>query len=123
MAATKKGSTGKAGPKARKGATKANGVAKKAKTKPTAKGASAKKAPAVKLNERQRDFLKKIKDAGEAGYTIGQKAEQRTIDALIERKLVKRGAKNKETGQHSFSLTKSGEKHLAAAAPAPPPSS
>jgi len=72
----------------------------------------AKKATPVKLNDRQRDFLKKIKDAGATGYEAGPSYEQRTIDALVDRKLVKRGAKDKASGKHRFSITKSGEKNL-----------
>jgi hypothetical protein len=123
MATTKKGTAGKqAASGARRGTTKANGVAKETKSKSTANGATAsKQAAPVKLNDWQRDFLKKIKDAGETGYTLAQKAEQRTIDALIERKLVKRGAKNKETGQQRFLLTKAAEKHLPPPAAEPVP--
>lgn len=127
MATTKKGTTGmKAGAGARKGATKANGVAKQTETKakavPAAKGAATtrnEKAAPVKINDRQRDFLTRIKGAGETGYEVGAKVEQRTIDALIERKLVKRGAKNKENGRARYLLTKVGEKHLPPPAPAP----
>jgi hypothetical protein len=121
MATTKKASTGtKAEAGARKGATKANGVAKETKSKSTAGGATApKKAVPIKLNDRQREFLKKIGDAGAVGYDPAQKVEQRTIDALIERKLVKKGAKNKETGRPAYLLTKAGAKHLPAAPPTP----
>jgi hypothetical protein len=62
----------------------------------------------------QREFLQKIRDAGETGYQIGPKIEQRTITALQERKLVKRGAKDKESGTYRYSLTKLGEKQLTA---------
>ena len=85
------------------------------KVKGAAVKGGAKKAP-VKLNDKQRDFLKRIKDAGESGYTIGPKIEQRTINALQERKLVKRGAKNKETGSFPYVLTKAGEKNLGSGA-------
>src|SRR3954453_19284281 len=121
MATTKKASTGtNAGAGARKGATKANGVAKETESEPTAGGATApKKAVPIKLNDQQRGFLKKIKDAGAAGYEVARKVEQRTIDALFERKLVKKGAKNKETGKQPYLLTKAGEKHLPAASPTP----
>jgi hypothetical protein len=125
MAATKKAGAGtKAGAGARKGTTKANGVAKDAKSRPTAHGSAApkKKPAAVKLNDRQREFLKKIHDAGEAGYHVGAKVEQRTIDALAERHLVKRGPKDAATGHHRYLLTKAAGKHLPAApAPAPAP--
>src|SRR4051794_41619426 len=82
----------------------------------TPKGASPKKAAAtgggakkgaapVKLNDKQRELLGKVKEAGEAGYAIGQKIEQRTINALQERKLIKRGVKNKDTGNYHYLLT------------------
>jgi hypothetical protein len=121
MATSKKGTTGtKAGAGARRGATKANGVAKTTRTGPAAKGAPAsRKAGPVKINDRQREFLTRIKGAGESGYEVGKKVEQRTIDALVERKLVKRGAKNKESGNARYLLTRTGEKHLPAASPAP----
>lgn len=79
------------------------------------KKAAAKKAPAVKLTDKQREVLAKIASAGEGGYNIEQKIEQRTVDALKEKKLVKKGAKNKETGNIPYHTTKAGEKALAAA--------
>jgi hypothetical protein len=130
MATTKKGTASKKAPAgARTDATKskANGVASaKTKANPEAKEtktpqaasntrlvASAASKPAmVKLTNRQSEFLKKIHDAGESGYNLALKVEQRTIEALVERKLVKRGAKNKETGQPRFLLTKAGVSHL-----------
>ena len=84
-----------------------------AKAKATAKAAtSAKKSTSVKLSDRQQEFLKKVKDAGEKGFSAGLSAEQRTIDALAERKLVKKGTKDKQTGKYCFLITKMGEKHL-----------
>ena len=71
-----------------------------------------KKAGEVKLNDLQKDFLKKIHGAGEAGYRVGQKVEQRTIEALERRKLLKKGAKHKESGTFHYVLTKAGQKHL-----------
>jgi hypothetical protein len=98
--------------------TKANGVAQKSQSKLNAHGPQAtKKATPPKLNDRQREFLKKIKEAGEPGYEASRKVEQRTIDALVERKLVKRGSKNKETGNQRYLLTKAGETHMPPAAP------
>lgn len=148
MATTKKGTAGKkAGAGARKTQAKAKGVAKpaavkakakaetktktnsanKSQAKVTSKAASApaaKKAAPVKLNDRQRDLLGRVKGAGDSGYVLAGKAEQRSIDALVERKLLKKGTKNKATGAHPYLLTRAGEKHLpasmpAAAAPAP----
>jgi hypothetical protein len=113
MAVKKKsGSTAsKAG--AKKGATKKAASAKAGGAKGAAKKAGgAKKAAPVKLNDRQREFLSRIKSAGEGGYHMGQKAEERTLEALRERKLVKRGAKDKVKGTHPYTLSRAGEKHL-----------
>src|SRR5262249_11204596 len=85
-----------------------------AKKTSASRTAAPKKSTAIKINDRQRDCLKKIKDAGLSGYEAGPSYEQRTIDALVERKLVKRGAKDKQSGKHRFTLTKTGEKHLTA---------
>lgn len=106
-AATKRGASAET---AAKSGTPKGTKGKKAGA-PKAAGAAKKAAP-IKLNDRQSELLRKVHGAGESGYTIGQKTEQRTIDALQERKLLKRGAKNKATGQHSYTLTKAGEKHL-----------
>ena len=126
MATTKKATTGKkAGAGARKGATQAKGVAKKTKTKATAKAAPAAPAPSkgvpAKLNDRQREFLQRVKDAGEAGFVVTRSIEQRTIDALAARKMVKKGAKNKQTGKTPYFLTKAAANHLPAAAAPPAP--
>jgi hypothetical protein len=123
--ATKKATTGKtAGASARKGAAKAKGVAPKTKTKSKSKAAAKaapapKKAAGPKLNDRQLELLKRIGAAGEAGYVAGKGPEQRSIDALVGRKLLKKGAKNKETGKTPYFVTKAGQKHLPAATPAP----
>jgi hypothetical protein len=85
-----------------------------AKKTSSSRTAAPKRATSVKLNDRQRDFLKKIKAAGETGYEAGPSYEQRTIDALVDRRLVKRGAKDKQSGKHRFMITKSGEKQLSA---------
>lgn len=114
-ATAKKGGATKAGAK-RGGSIKSETAAKSNTPKATKTSAGAKgtrkAAPAIKINDRQREFLDRIHGAGETGYRIGQKGEQRTIDALIERKLVKRGAKDKESGTYSYALTKTGQKHL-----------
>lgn len=81
-----------------------------AKTKPAAK-APAKKP--LKLSDAQEKILKQIESAGEGGYTPSQKTELRSIDKLRELKLVKAGAKNKETGTVPFMTTAAGKKHLA----------
>jgi hypothetical protein len=127
MAVTKKAKTAKktVAKKTVRGA-KASTTSLRTASRPTAKtkktAAATKKTSAsktvvakkttVKLNDRQRDYLKKIKDAGVAGYEAGPSYEQRTIDALVERKLVKRGPKDKASGKYRFSLTKTGEKSM-----------
>lgn len=86
--------------------------AKPAPAKPAAKEAPKKAAP-VKLTEKQLDFLKTIHGAeASGGYLLSKKAEQRTIDALLDRKLIKRGPKDKESGNYRYSVSKAGEKHL-----------
>ena len=75
------------------------------------KGSAPKKKPApVKLNERQTELLKKVREAQE-GYTAG-KGEAKSLDSLLTRKLIKRGAKDKESGNYRFSASRAGEKHL-----------
>ena len=87
----------------------ADGVAKTSPAKPAAK-----KAAPVKLTDNQVKFLGQIRAAGEAGYEPKNKNEQRSIDALVTRKLLKKGAKNKETGNYRYLLTKTGTAHLPA---------
>jgi hypothetical protein len=139
MAVTKKARSGKqaVAKKAGKAAARSSAArTTKAKSQPAAKksapkkaastGASktsksataTKKSTSIKLNDRQREYLQKVKAAGETGYEVGPSYEQRTIDALMERKLVKRGAKDKSSGKHRYALTKAGEKQLTTA-PAP----
>ncbi len=77
-----------------------------------------KKAATIRLNDRQAEFLRKVKDTGEAGYKTG-KGEQRTIDALVDRKLLKRGAKDKESGTYAYMISKTGEKYLTTSASKP----
>ncbi len=123
-AAPKKAAAKKAAPKkaaAKKSAPKKT-VVKKAAPKKTApkKAAPAKakaKAAAPKLSDKQLDILKKVGLAKDAGYTLAAKAEQKTLDALVTRKLVKKGAKDKATGKVPYVISKSGEKQLGSPAP------
>ncbi len=120
MAAKKTGAKKGVAKAAKAGAKK---TAKKSTAPKKAAGAAsaaakpAKKAAALKLSDKQLEFLRKAKDAGEGGYAIGQKIEQRTFDALLERKLVKKGAKNKETGSSPYHISKLGDKHLSSSKP------
>jgi hypothetical protein len=95
--------------------------APKAAAKTTTKKAAPKKAAGPKLNDRQVEFLKKIHGAGDAGYAAG-KGDDRTLDALSTRKLVKKGKKNPTTGKHHHHLTKMGEKHAGSSGSAAPTS-
>ncbi len=108
----------KAAPKkAAKGGASA-GTATKTGTpkKSSAKGATkvkAKKAAPVKLTDKQTEFLKSIHSAGEAGYKGDKKAEAKSLEALLGKKLIKRGAKDKASGHYSYSVSKAGHKHMA----------
>ena len=112
-------------PAARTNLAVASGTAPKAGTpKPSAakaalpKPATAKTAAApVKLTERQLEFLKMIHGTKEPGFLVGRKADQRTIDALMDRKLIKKGAKDRESGNFRYSVSKAGEKHLTTSPP------
>ncbi len=92
---------------------KATTTAASTKTSAAPKKATAKKAPVVKLSDKQREVLSKIASAGTGGYNVELKPEQRTVDSLKEKKLVKTGAKDKATGKVPYHVTKAGEKALA----------
>ena len=117
MAKKKSGDETKAPEKASsKGASKA--APKKAQAAPAAESkAGAPKAAAkkgaevpVKLTPTQGELLKKI-GGSETGYLAEKKAEQRTIDALLERKLIKKGAKDKASGNVNYMISSAGKKH------------
>jgi hypothetical protein len=77
------------------------------------KKAAAKKAAApVKLSASQGDLLKKIGGAAETGYALEKKAEQRSIDSLLDKKLIKKGAKDKASGTARYHISSSGKKHI-----------
>jgi hypothetical protein len=117
-------SSAKAAPKAKaaKGAApkakapKAKAGPKKAKApKPGAKKAAPKKAPAVKLTDPQRKMLGEVAGRKAEGL-LGTKATAKQLAALLEKKLIKKG--KKEGGFFRYFVTKTGEKHATAAAPA-----
>ena len=71
----------------------------------------------VKLSDAQTRLLATVHQAKDAGH-LGNKAQAKTLDALLRNKLIKRG--KKEGGFFRYMVTKAGEKHLAtASAPAP----
>ena len=97
--APKKSSAKKSSPKASAGTATKTGTPKK-------------KAAPVKLTDRQADFLKTIHSAGESGYKGDKKAEAKSLEALLGKKLIKRGAKDKASGHYSYSVSKAGHKHM-----------
>jgi len=112
--AVKKAVAKKAAPKAaakvavKKAAAKK--AAPKAAAKATVKKATVKKVAAVKLTPNQLKVLQAVHGKGDTGHTA-EKAEVRTLDSLVEKKLVKKGAKDKATGHAPYKLTKLGQKH------------
>ena len=101
----------------------ASDTAAKAETPKTApkKAAAAapkKSAAPVKLTDRQLEFLKQIHSTKEEGYLTAKKAEQKTIETLLDKKLIKKGAKDKTSGHFRYTVSKAGEKHLSTIAPA-----
>jgi hypothetical protein len=111
-ASSAKSATGKlpvaSGTSTKVGTPKAAMPAKAAARKSASKE---KEAAPIRLTDRQRDFLKTI-SATKEGYTTAKKAEQKTIEALLDRKLIKRGAKDKQSGNYCYLVSKAGEKHL-----------
>ena len=111
----------------KKTAAKAS-TAKKAAPKKaagTTKKAAPKKA-APKLSPPQSELLKKLAGLGEeASYHAEKKPENKTLEALLKHKLVKKGKKH-TSGNYQYSISKAGKKHVesgAAAAASPPKSS
>jgi aminoglycoside phosphotransferase (APT) family kinase protein len=88
---------------AKKGAVKKT-VAKKAVAKKPA-------APAVKLTEKQIDFLKTIHSAGETGLK-GDKKVIKTLESLLAKKVIRKAKKDKASGEYHYVLSKVGEKQL-----------
>ena len=89
------------------------------KAAPKKAAAAPKKAAApVKLTDRQLEFLKQIHSKKEEGYLTAKKAEQKTIDTLLDKKLIKKGAKDKTSGNFRYTVSKAGEKHLSTITPA-----
>ena len=67
-------------------------------------------------------MLKRVHGTGETGYPADKKAEQKTLDALQTRKLVKKGAKNKATGHVHYTTSSVGKKHVETPVPTSEPS-
>jgi hypothetical protein len=112
---TSKPATKKAAPK--KSAPKKSPKSAGGKPKPATKKTAAKKAPALKLTDAQGRLLAAVSDTKEAGY-LGNKAQAKSLDALLKRKMIKRG--KKEGGFYRYMVTKAGAKHVPVAAPPAP---
>src|SRR5262245_31128246 len=91
-AAPKKAAAKKASPKAKKAAPKK--AATKKSSAPKAKKSAPKKA-APKVTAKQRDTLTKVQGAGAGGYFAEKKAEETSLKALVDKKLLKKGPKDK----------------------------
>ena len=74
-----------------------------------------KQAVAIKLTPNQSDLLKKVHGAGEEGLPADTKGVAKSLEALKDKKLIKKGKKNKDTGHVHYHLSKAGEKHLSTA--------
>lgn len=85
--------------------------AKKAKSATPKKAAQARAAP-IKLSSLQHELLKKVHEAGETGYSANKKVEERSLTALREKRLVKKGPKDKATGKVPYSLSAAGKRHI-----------
>ena len=67
----------------------------------------------VKLTDKQHDLLKSVHSKKEVGYAAESKALAKSLEQLKDKKLVKKGAKNKDTGHVHYHISKAGEKHVA----------
>jgi hypothetical protein len=109
----------------KQGAAKKKAAATPQKTEPAATAAPKKPAAQkagvapLKLTAPQSEMLQKINEASEPGYRSEKKAEQRTIEALQERKLIKRGSKHKESGSYHYLISSAGKRHLESQAGTP----
>ena len=118
-----KGSASKAKTGVKKSAAKKAAPAKSAsaaKKSAAPKSAVKKKSAApLKLTTSQSELLRKVGSAAEPGYRVEKKAEQRTLDALHERKLIKRGSKDKASGSYHYQISNAGKKHIGSSNPTP----
>jgi hypothetical protein len=106
-AAVKKTATKKAAPK-KKSAPKKKAAPKASSAKSVAKKTV---AASVKLTDKQVELLKKVAESKTSGY-LGPKGEGKALTSLQTKKLIKRGVKDKESGNYRFLVTKTGEKKL-----------
>ncbi len=113
QAAPKSTSTKAGTPKASAGtAAKAGTPPAATKAKASSAKAEAKKPAPIKLTDSQKDFLKEIHSAGEVGYKGDKKAKAKSLQSLLGKKLIKKGAKDKASGAYHYTVSKAGQKHL-----------
>jgi hypothetical protein len=102
----------KAGPAKQAGAE--GGSAKKVRPKKvgsTTREAPPKKAVRPKLAEPQKAMLEKVRrHTVPAGYLAEKKPENKTLEALLKHKLVKKGKKH-EGGSYHYLISNAGKKH------------
>ena len=117
-AAPKATTAKKAAPKKSKPATKA--APKAAAHKAAVKKAAPKKVAAPKLSPTQLDVLEMISKSAQP-YLAEKKPDQKVVEALLKRKLVKKtGKKDEKTKSFHVALSQAGEKFLKSSS-APPP--
>jgi hypothetical protein len=113
----------KAAPKAttaKKAAPKKSKPATKAAPKAAVKKAAPKKVAAPKLSPTQHDLLEMISKASQP-YLAEKKPDQKVVEALLKRKLIKKtGKKDEKTKSFHVALSQAGEKFLkSSSAPSP----
>jgi DnaK suppressor protein len=112
MSKTAGATKAKEAPAPKKAAPKATAVVKAAPKK-----AVVKKPAAPKLTDPQSDLLKKVAaHADPVGYHAEKKPENKTLEALLKHKLVKKGKKNTTSGNYHYQVSTAGKKHLQAPA-------
>ena len=114
---TKKAAPKKVAPKATAAKTaapkKSKPADKKAAPKATIKKAAPKKAAAPKLTPPQITMLEAIAKVTEPqGFVAAKKPDQKTIDALLKHKLVKKGKKDDKTKNFFVMISLAGKKFL-----------
>ncbi len=116
-----KGAAKKAAPKAtavkkaapKKTAPAAKASVKKSAPKSTAKKPAPKKAAGPKLTPPQMTMLEAIAKVTEPqGFVAAKKPDQKTIDALLKHKLVKKGKKDDKTKNFFVMISMAGKKYL-----------
>ena len=106
----------KAAPKAaaaKKAAPKSKTTVKKVASKAAVKKAPPKKAAGPKLTPPQITMLEAIAKVAEPqGFVAAKKPDQKTVDALLKHKLVKKGKKDDKTKNFFVMISLAGKKFL-----------